>query len=860
MFGVGFTQGFQENQDRIRTRRAKVNQAFQQWKQANPYASAADFQNAVRSIGGGDLTVATALPGQQAIQRMAQQNQDKKAEDDQRKKFEAMERKLNYNNTLMSAVGNAVQLMGDKADLATVASQLDIPVEQIKPAFEQAQAKAQQAQAEKDQAAQIEALTRYQSASTTVITNGGTPEQAKSAGSTAANQYLRAAGVDVSLGNFNSPSQFSSSMGETDALLQSQYDARVAKEVEAAANTVRGLFGSNTSLQTLLLEDENKAIDAALALSGQKFSDDKIASLVRADLESSVGEVQRQLREQQENAALTAATSLVTQALSTEDGILADPEVVQSTVEASLIEQNMDPDLASRSTAAALENSSERRAIDFDKVNQPADPSTVISGLQQLRTDQAARLIESMSSPQGKQPGQMMGSAITMVSNPEKAEMARALAQINFASPSEAQDIVDVMAAYVANQRGKGPTPNAAELIEAVAKNQKNMTLFEDDLNAPWIGGLTVRDQIKEHYSQEFASTADLIASDLSEVALTDVNYILAKQSGGEVSIDITMAGIEEVTNGAGSKSEKQIQIGNIREAIQLEIEGVKMYRNAVLSDSLSVERDLIVPPSARLGFDVSFDKAAYVAVLDDRIVDLEKRFKQTSVELTDVTGTDDGGLNPARVPAPGEPLVGTQNIGGRDVFFTDVINASDEAYERFEHSLVDTLLANSQDQSNRVGLQRGAPALYGALLSGVPDERVVKGVARGIEAYYYFLETMPRSVGINPRQIRQAETGYSSELERIGLGEISERSGYKDGQSRDRDAQYYAAVMFKDATAGMDPAEQEALLKDFWKILAAEKGDPNAISVFERGGDKAEYNQHGLPRLDLPRLLESGI
>ena len=41
---------------------------------------------------------------------------------------------------------------------------------------------------------------------------------------------------------------------------------------------------------------------------------------------------------------------------------------------------------------------------------------------------------------------------------------------------------------------------------------------------------------------------------------------------------------------------------------------------------------------------------------------------------------------------------------------------------------------------------------------------------------------------------------------------------------------------------------------------FAAEKGDPNAISVFERGGDKAEYNQHGLPRLDLPRLLESGI
>ena len=101
MFGVGFYQGYRQADERIRTRRAKVNQAFQQWKADNPYATAADFQNAVRAIGGGDFTVATALPGQQAIQRMAADNQRKKQEAEQAKQFEAMERKLRYQNSLM---------------------------------------------------------------------------------------------------------------------------------------------------------------------------------------------------------------------------------------------------------------------------------------------------------------------------------------------------------------------------------------------------------------------------------------------------------------------------------------------------------------------------------------------------------------------------------------------------------------------------------------------------------------------------------------------------------------------------------------------------------------------------------------
>ena len=181
MFGVGFTQGFQEGRERTRNRRAKVFDAFQRWKADNPYATAADFQNAVRAIGGGDLTVANSLPGQQAIQRMASENQRRKQEDDLRKKRAAISEQLQMQNTMVGLVSNAVQMYGDKVDAGMLSQQFGVPADMIQPALDQAQAKAAQAKAEKDQAAQLKALEIYTSTLNTMIANGSTPEQATAA-------------------------------------------------------------------------------------------------------------------------------------------------------------------------------------------------------------------------------------------------------------------------------------------------------------------------------------------------------------------------------------------------------------------------------------------------------------------------------------------------------------------------------------------------------------------------------------------------------------------------------------------------------------------------------------------------------
>ena len=188
MFGAGFYRGHKRAQERTNTRRAKVFDAFQRWKADNPYATAADFQNAVRAIGGGDLTVANSLPGQQAIQRMASENQRRKQEDDLRKKRAAISEQLQMQNTMLGLVSNAVQMYGDKVDANMLSQQFGVPADMIQPALDQAQAKAAQAKAEKDQAAQLEALKEYNMAANAALSNGLTVDDAIAAGQAASNR------------------------------------------------------------------------------------------------------------------------------------------------------------------------------------------------------------------------------------------------------------------------------------------------------------------------------------------------------------------------------------------------------------------------------------------------------------------------------------------------------------------------------------------------------------------------------------------------------------------------------------------------------------------------------------------------
>jgi len=143
------------------------------------------------------------------------------------------------------------------------------------------------------------------------------------------------------------------------------------------------------------------------------------------------------------------------------------------------------------------------------------------------------------------------------------------------------------------------------------------------------------------------------------------------------------------------------------------------------------------------------------------------------------------------------------------------------------------------------LGLAEGAPTIYAAVMAAVPDERVVTALAQGLEAFDYFHAAAPRG-----RSNSQTNGRYTSLAAQLELPD-SDKSGVVDRAVRDRHAQYFALSWFRDAIAGMDESQQDALVDDFIKILEA----------LDRGSmEGASPNLHGLITLDLPRLRESAF
>jgi len=835
MFGVGFTQGFQEGRERTRNRRAKVFDAFQRWKADNPYATAADFQNAVRAIGGGDLTVANSLPGQQAIQRMASENQRRKQEDDLRKKRAAISEQLQMQNTMLGLVSNAVQMYGDKVDANMLSKQFGVPADMIQPALDQAQAKAAQAKAEKDQAAQLKALEIYTSTANNLIANGSTPEQAAAAGQAASNRYLKAAGVDVSLGNVGAPSQFASNIDAANADLQAQYDARVAKEARDAANSIRTLFGSNASLQDLLINDEQEAINAAFAFAGLDLDDD-VAAAVRADLEGTIGEMSRQIREQRDNAAVQTITPLFESALDADPNSVVDPQAAAEAAVNAAVAQGMPVEVAEAAMQTALSNTEPSRAEEYNRQYQPADPADVINAAIAGRAQAAGEIVAAMTGKPNQNGVTMFGTEPVITGTLDPALIADALSDIDYDSPAQAQDIATFMAKTMMDMKGgkNGVTATKDELVKA-ATEEFGVATFSGYLAGE-------RDTLLMEIDDDFASTAELIKVDFERQEAIDQNY-------GD--LDITRAGIAEAS--VGTRSERQAALGPIQAALRDMIAQARAYQRAFAQGRVGIGNMTGVDPQARLAFGVELDREAFAAAIQQRIDELEDRYlltEQAMASNSSVVNTADAGLNPRRM-GDAKPITSFITVGGRGratgkhVSFTEAINAGPEARKLFEDSITATFEANGQRVGNALGLAEGAPTIYAAVMAAVPDERVVTALAQGLEAFDYFHAAAPRG-----RSNSQTNGRYTSLAAQLELPD-SDKSGVVDRAVRDQHAQYFALSWFRDAIAGMDESQQDALIDDFIKILEA----------LDRGSmEGASPNLHGLITLDLPRLRESAF
>ena len=868
MFGVGFYQGYRQADERIRTRRAKVNQAFQQWKADNPYATAADFQNAVRAIGGGDFTVATALPGQQAIQRMAADNQRKKQEAEQAKQFEAMERKLRYQNSLTSAVSNAVQLMGDKADAATIANQLGIPVEQVAPAVERA--KAQAAQAENDRQRKLfnEGIAYQNTLAQQALNAGLRGDDFDTFISQGMNEYSRRTGLTLSSGTVGGePSSEQAAMTANASRYRMLADAAEENDATQAYNTLIQL--SNTpAFKAQVLEDPTAAIDS-LITSAQLDLSDNVLAMARAKLETSVGEKAKAWRQEKHDAAVATITPVYEAALAEDPNSIVDQTSVDAVVREQIIQQNPDLSAAAVDAALAEVKGNAQGALEL-KYNQTYQNPEQALGTQIASKKQAAdSIVEGMMGKQTSQGFPLVGNNIFNVNMGEAAIISDALSNLAYADTAEGMDIASEMAKFIIDQKSEGKgTPNANALIAHINENRNiRLQRFDEylqDMQAVFI----------EEINHEFTSTDELIANDKAAVAEDDAAFILRKKEG-DVKVDITEDAIR-ATADIGKKTDRQAALRDVEQALQLELAGARAHLEAFINNAMSIANMTGVDPQYRMAYGVELDRQAYAGAVAERIADLEKRLSLIpSLKANNSDTANDGGMDVERwfptdesISAPGAPpnqveipgvpnqIVGFMNVGGgnrkpgRDVSFSEVLSATPEQRQHFEYSLVDTFAANP-------AIGNVFPAIYSAVVNdGVPDQRVVQAIARGLEAYDYFHGNAPRGRS-QPTTVNQ----YKALLDELmpGLADSAkEGAGWLPGQARDEHAQQFALSWFAHSLAGMDEAARKQLMREFTGVLSQLKSDAVAASGRAFGNNYTNEDGSGQKIiLDLPRLRE---
>ncbi|MGB1881652.1 MAG: hypothetical protein ACPHTD_13140, partial [Gammaproteobacteria bacterium] len=469
MFGVGFTQGFQEGRERTRNRRAKVFDAFQRWKADNPYATAADFQNAVRAIGGGDLTVANSLPGQQAIQRMASENQRRKAEAEEQKRFEGMERKLRYQNSLYSAVGNAISIMGDKADPATVAAQLGIPVEQVKPAFDQAKAQAQKAQADEQRRLFNDGMKYFDQLLDQGLRAGLRGEDLTNFAQGGFNEWAQGNGLNISSGNIGGNA--SAEQSAMDARLSRASMLSDAADEQDAATAYNALIAgtSTDAFRRQVLEDPAAAINNLIA-GTQLEMNDTVTAMVREKLEASTQTIAENIRAELLEAATADATAIYDEYRAEAPNAVVDTTQIQESTRAELARRGHDQSLIDEAVATVDSNAVPGMRLEYNALHQPADPADVINAAIANRAEQARAVVQAMTG-KPNQNGQMIFAGQPYnVGTLDPALIADALADVYFETPSEAADIVNAMTQEILRikDKEKGRTATKEDLLAVV--------------------------------------------------------------------------------------------------------------------------------------------------------------------------------------------------------------------------------------------------------------------------------------------------------------------------------------------------------------------------------------------------------
>jgi len=735
MFGAGFYEGVSEAREQNRNRRAKVFQAFQQWKQDNPYATAADFQNAVRAIGGGDLSIAGTLPGNQAIQRMAADNARKKQEAEKQQQFERLQKQLNMETTKLNLARAAVETYGDKADANQLAKQFGIPAEVFAPAIEQARSENEARRAKETQANNVKALEYYMGAANAALEAGRTPQEAHDAGLAASGRFASAAGFDLDLGAVGKPSGFQSGTSNHLADMQVTYDAKKEARSNAIKEDIAKRIADNPALLDQAVADPSGAISAA-ALGIYDESDPAFAAAL-SDMEARVGVLADQRKQQQDKADRDRASAAYATLSETtgQDLVLGREDDTRTAIINNLIGQGLTEERATAAADEVLSSNQPMLETAFD--TQYNDVGQLRIDLQQGAANRAsAYLANRIDSDKGIVIANIDGKPSHAVGETHIRQITNAMSSHIFADEAEQNAFYNALVKAAVGRAGKGDFADTSELIEAASK------IFENEMKYRPVTVGALYENLVDDQQDNFSSTSEMVAADLDRANAIDTAYpsrSASRAGSGNFEVDITAEKIEEA-NQIRNPSARKAELSYINSALTDAIQDAEAYLEAVIAGEVNPVILGELPAEHRLGRGVSYEPDVHITGIRQRIADLQERRRATNRYASFATSA-------ATPHANGEPpallpnyISVPQGNGVRDVAFSEAMATPEPRLQLFGDSLQATLnVAVQRDPA----LANAIPTVLQAIdsSSSAQDPKVVEAIASSLEAFDYMRE-----------------------------------------------------------------------------------------------------------------------
>jgi len=836
MFGAGFYEGVSEAREQNRNRRAKVFQAFQQWKQDNPYATAADFQNAVRAIGGGDLSIAGTLPGNQAIQRMAADNARKKQEAEKQQQFERLQKQLSMETTKLNLARAAVETYGDKADANQLAKQFGIPAEVFAPAIEQARSENEARRAKETQANNVKALEYYMGAANAALEAGRTPQEAHDAGLAASGRFASAAGFDLDLGAVGKPSGFQSGTSNHLADMQVTYDAKIQARSNAISEDIAKRIASNPAFLDQAVADPSGAISAA-ALGIYDESDPAFAAAL-SDMEARVGVLADQRKQEQDKADRDSASAAYATLSETtgQDLVLGREDDTRTAIINNLIGQGLTEERATAAADEVLSSNQPMLETAFD--TQYNDPAALL----QVTQASAARTADNFLSPRIDTKNHLILEPIDGV-GPSHFVGATGIEQITqimqdtvFYDETERNLFFRALTqTAAAKMRGGDRSAYASkdELLSATLEGPAK------DMKPLMVNDVAMDEGLLRQQQDNFSSLEEMFNADLSVAETEDASVLVEvteQQGKREVEVDITNEAIEQVVADSSLlHADRVIALNRMSQAIDEQIALATEYLADVTEGRFGPALNGELPPTHRLARGVEYDRASHMAFVQSRIDELKRRKgvveKGRSARL----------YNPNKEVSPPKPFAGVIRVSEfqsgpdrtntgkhRDVQLSELMNMDNaegqKALNLFSDSMEATFTANP-------AMAEVLPTLHKALVQDpAKNPTITKAIAQGLEAFDFFLANTPAAPILGPNQ-RQTRT-VAGRIATNKFNDVSAELGFEPvevytSKARQEHAMKYAEQYFLYQIDGLGEGEKAALASEFLTLLGALENAP---------------------------------